>query len=142
VTMPFQVFSAKAGTSVWQSRPLDLIQGTFAVYNAAMNASTLNLTPAKGALRAYAYAEAFLTSSSSTALSVQGKLIGSLSARPRAKGQCAAEGGSCIVGVQNLGDDIKVSFKDSPPVIISLYSAPARHRPLLSRIARSRATLG
>ena len=132
VTMPFQVFSAKAGTSVWQSRPLDLIQGTFAVYNAAMNASTLNLTPAKGALRAYAYAEAFLTSSSSTALSVQGKLIGSLSARPRAKGQCAAEGGSCIVGVQNLGDDIEVSFKDSPPVIISLYSAagPASATPL------------
>ena len=56
-------------------RPLDLIQGTFAVYNAAMNASTLNLTPAEGALRAYAYAEAFLTSSSSTAPAAQGSSL-------------------------------------------------------------------
>ena len=123
VTMPFQVFSAKAGTSVWQSQPLDLVQGTFAVYNAAMNAGTLNLTPAEGAERAYAYAEAWLTSNSSTALSVHGKLFGSLSAKPSLSGQCAAEGGNCIVGVQNLGDDIEVSFKDSPPILISLYSS-------------------
>src|SRR5208283_1012787 len=34
VTMPFQIFSAKPGTSVWQQEPMGLDQGILTAYNA------------------------------------------------------------------------------------------------------------
>ena len=60
VTMPFQVLSSKKGTSLWQQEPLALDQGILAVYNAAINATALNLTTAEAGQRAYAFAQAWL----------------------------------------------------------------------------------
>ncbi len=59
VTMPFQIFSEKPGTSLWQQEPLAIDQGMFAVYNAATNTAQ-SMTATQAGDEAYAYAQAWL----------------------------------------------------------------------------------
>lgn len=115
VTMPFQVLSSKKGTSTWQRQTLDLDQGIFAVYNAAANTGTLNLTASQAAQRADDYARAWLASGS--ARGPHRRAFGAPA------GQCTEQGDYCIVGTENLGDSIEIDYKNAPPVVIDLYSA-------------------
>lgn len=129
-TMPFLVFSSGHGTSLWNRKVLNLGDGIQAIYNAAMNASTLSLTPAEGAQRALAFAQAWLTV----------PLIGDPKAaggrlRPGGKapeGKCTEEGDNCITAVRSLGDDILISYSDADPTLVTLYSSvPARAKTTL-----------
>ena len=114
VTMPFQVLSAKKGTSNWQRQPLDLDQGTFAIYNAATNSGSLNLTAAEAAGKAYEFAQAWLAAG--------GRQVSHL--RPfGTPSECTETGDYCIVGTENLGDSIEIFYKNAPPLLIDLYAA-------------------
>lgn len=56
VTMPFQVFAGKPGTSDWTRVPLSVETGLFAVYDAALADDSLAMAPAQAADRARTYA--------------------------------------------------------------------------------------
>jgi hypothetical protein len=114
VTMPFQVLSSKKGTSTWQRQPLDLDQGVFAIYNAAANTSTLNLTAAQAAAKAYDFAQAWLAAGRPKSSHLRS--FGTPS-------ECAEGGDYCIVGTENLGDSIEIFYKNAPPLLIDLYAA-------------------
>ena len=122
VTMPFQVLSAKKGTSLWQRQSLTLDQGVFAVYNAAVNTSA-DLTPAQAAGAADAYARAWLSAAPPDGAGAQAKLGAGRRAAGTPTGQCTEQGDYCIVGTQNLGDDLEIFYKSAPPVLIDLYSS-------------------
>jgi hypothetical protein len=45
-------------------------------------------------------------------------------------GQCTEEGEDCITGVQDLGNDIQISYSDQPPVVVTLWSfSPSPNAP-------------
>ena len=128
VTMPFQVASAKTGTSLWKQEPLALDAGVFAIFNAEGNNASGNPTLEEASGFAYAYAQAWVAAGSTgaTALSRRAK---ARDGRPRlvtgssgGPGACSAGGGDCITSVENLDTDLRISFKDGPPVNINLYS--------------------
>jgi hypothetical protein len=120
VTMPFKVFSSGAGTSLWDRESMDLAPGIQAVYNAATNASTLNLTPDEAADRSLAYAQAWLSAPAETFGARQaGRLLPAL---PEPRGQCTEDGDNCITKVRRAGDDIIIRYSDAPPSFVSLYS--------------------
>jgi hypothetical protein len=138
VKMPFQIFSAKPGSSLWQRQPLAIDEGIYGIFDAAMNAAGLNLTTDEAAAQAYAYAQAWVGASSAT--SSQQGLTASLT--PRAEGTLAvtrspsarlagrhlraADSSTSlgITGVESLGDDIGILYKDAPPLLVNLYAWP------------------
>jgi len=120
VTMPFMVFSSGHGTSLWDRKDLDLGAGMQAIYNAAMNASNLSLTPAEGAQRAMAFAQAWLAAPPIGDPPVtDGRLRPGLKAP---EGKCTEEGDNCITSVRSLGDDVLISYSDADPTLVMLYS--------------------
>ena len=121
VTMPFQVLSAKSGTSLWEQQSLALDQGVFAVYNAAVNTGA-GLTAAQGALTADAYARAWLSAAAPVGAGAQVRRLSGRQAAGQPTGQCTEQGNYCIVSTQNLGDDLEIFYKNAPPVLIDLYS--------------------
>ena len=132
VTMPFQVFSPKLGSSVWQQEPISLDQGLYAVINAASNEPNGSLSQSQEDEMAYAYAQAWVAAGSAVSPALRTNVLrahsvraaaGRLSAQvapPPLTGQCSSEGTYCITGVQNLGNDIQINYKDSPPVVLNL----------------------
>ena len=118
VTMPFQIFSEKPGTSLWQQEPLAIDQGMFAVYNAATNTAQ-NFTAAQAGDEAYAYAQAWLAAEDSGGTSAHAKL----STRMRPASSRVPCGNYCITNVVNLGDDIQINYRHAPSVLVDLYSA-------------------
>ena len=151
VTLPFQVFSQSKGSSLWKEQPLPLDQGIYASFNAALDASGTSLTPEQATAQAYAYAQAWVAASPASALASPQRMAGpsveitgdrdgtgvhstsvrSLSPRLQAsEGQCTSEGTNCITAVQNLGDEIMVSYLDARHC--SLSSTPRRRRSRLS----------
>ena len=138
VKMPFQIFSAKPGTSMWQQQPLAIDQGIYGVFDAAVNAAGLDLTTEEAAAQAYAYAQAWVGAgsvahsqqvlSASSMPQAHGTLAGARSPSVRLSGrhlQAAASPPSLgITGVESLGDDIGILYKDAPPLLVNLYSWP------------------
>jgi hypothetical protein len=133
VTMPFQVFSPKPGSSLWQQEPMSLDQGLYAIINAASNEPNGSLSQAQEDQMAYAYAQAWVAAGSVVSPALRTNAFGTHSVRapasrlsaqatpPPTTGQCSSEGTYCITGVQNLGNDIQINYKDSPPVVINLF---------------------
>ena len=66
VTMPFQVASAKTGTSLWKQEPLALDAGVFAIFNAEGNNASGNPPLEQASGFAYAYAEAWVAAGSTS----------------------------------------------------------------------------
>jgi hypothetical protein len=132
VKMPFKVFSSGKGTSLWDRETPDLETGIMAVYNAAMNPSTSSVSPTQATNQAFAYAQAWLGSPSPGQLVAYttGARRGLQPALHARVGQCTEEGGDCITGVQDLGTDIQISYSDSPPVVVTLWSfSPSPNAP-------------
>ena len=127
VTMPFQVLSSKKGTSLWQQEPLALDQGILAVYNAAVNATALNLTTAEAGQRAYEFAQAWLAAGPRGGSRAGDRLPAQLRPAGSPPGPvpslCTGQGTYCITSVVDLGDDIEVNYTDQPSVLIELYSS-------------------
>jgi hypothetical protein len=119
VTMPFQIFSAKPGTSQWQQQPMGIDQGILTTYNAATNIAR-TVSPAQAAGEAYAYAQAWVASENSggtnDAAEVPARFLPAHSSR-------APCGNYCIASVTSLGDDIKITYKNGQSVLVSLYNA-------------------
>jgi hypothetical protein len=115
VTMPFQVFSSKQGTSVWQQKALSIDEGAQAVFNAADNPASGASPTEQAAGPAYAYAEAWAAASplpTAAAQKTQAPLVGA----------CAPDGSNCIAKVQDLGEDIQITYNDGTSVLVQLYS--------------------
>src|SRR5581483_1307088 len=116
VTMPFQVFSTKAGTSVWDEKPLDLVSGTFAVYNAAYSSEVGSPTAQSAGAAAQAYAQAWMSGSGpgahASAPEVGSRGPGVLAGTPSV---CDASGNNCVEDVVPLGTDIVVLLIQRPP---------------------------
>ncbi|MFZ2056482.1 MAG: hypothetical protein WAV54_03620 [Acidimicrobiales bacterium] len=149
VKMPFQIFSAKTGSSLWKRQPLAIDEGIYAVFNAEGNASTRNPTLEQAAGDAYAYAEAWMAAGSASASAVAPDqatraedphvLTQSSKGSAPSSGGCSSGGANCIARVETLGDDIKVTYKDGASVVLDLYSwdpygrsAPLQDSPLAS----------
>ena len=117
--MPFQIFSAKPGTSQWQQQPMGIDQGILTTYNAAANIAQ-TASPAQAAGQAYAYAQAWVASENSggtnDAAEVPARFLPAHSSRV----PC---GNYCIASVTSLGDDIKITYKNGQSVLVSLYNA-------------------
>ena len=138
VKMPFQIFSAKPGSSLWQQQPLAIDQGIYGVFDAAMNAAGLNLTTDQAAAQAYAYAQAWVGAGSSahsqqvlsdsSMSQAHNTLAGARSQSVRLSGLHLRAADSPpslgITGVVSLGDDIEILYKDGPPLLVELYSIP------------------
>lgn len=138
VKMPFQIFSAKPGSSLWQQQPLAIDEGIYGVFDAAMNAAGPNLTTDQAAAQAYAYAQAWVGAgsaahsrqvlSASLMSQAHGTLAGARSPAVRLSGrhlQAADSPPSLgITGVVSLGDDIEILYKDGPPLLVELYAMP------------------
>jgi hypothetical protein len=138
VKMPFQIFSPKPGSSLWQQEPLAIDEGIYGVFDAAMNAAGLNLTTEEAAAQAYAYAQAWVGAgsaahsqqvpSASSMSQVHNTLAGARSPSVRLSGrhlQAADSPPSLgITGVVSLGDDIEILYKDGPPLLVELYAMP------------------
>ena len=127
VTMPFQVASTKAGTSLWKQEPLALDTGVFAIFNAEGNNASGNPTLEQASEYAYAYAEAWVAAGSDSAPAFVRPAVRAGGPRIVTKssqgpGACSAGGANCITSVQDLDTDLKISFKDGPPVAINLFS--------------------
>jgi hypothetical protein len=119
VTMPFQIFSAKPGTSQWQQQPMGLDQGILTAYNAATNIAQ-TVSPAQAAAQAYAYAQAWVASESSGATGDAAEVPARFLPAHSSRAPC---GNYCIASVTSLGDDIKITYKNGQSVLVSLYNA-------------------
>jgi hypothetical protein len=142
VKMPFQIFSPKPGSSLWQQEPLAIDEGIYGVFDAAMNAAGLNLTTEEAAAQAYAYAQAWVGAgsaahsqqvpSASSMSQVHNTLASARSPSVRLSGrhlQAADSPPSLgITGVVSLGNDIEILYKDGPPMLVDLYTW-AGHEP-------------
>lgn len=120
VTMPFQIFSSKAGTSVWQQQPMPVDQGIQATYNAATNTDQ-TVSVEQAADQAYAYAQAYVSAQylgSSTLGAALADRRGDLGPAHSSRVPC---GNFCIASVVNLGDDIQVNYKNGQSIVVSLY---------------------
>ncbi len=138
VKMPFQIFSAKPGSSLWQQQPLAIDEGIYGVFDAAMNAAGPNLTTDQAAAQAYAYAQAWVGAgsaahsqqvlSASLMSQAHGTLAGARSPAVRLSGRHLQAADSPpsrgITGVVSLGDDIEILYKDGPPLLVELYAMP------------------
>ncbi|MGP8065387.1 MAG: hypothetical protein ACLP81_03290 [Acidimicrobiales bacterium] len=128
VTMPFQVLSAKPGTSLWKQEPLSFEQGVYAIFNAADNVSTGNPTPQGAAGPASDYAEAWVAASSTNVgvSALERSASGGPDRHPArsSPGPCTSEGGGCIKSVVPLGTDIQVYYTDGSRMLLSLYTWP------------------
>jgi hypothetical protein len=138
VKMPFQIFSAKPGSSLWLQQPLAIDEGIYGVFDAAMNGAGLNLTTEEAAAQAYAYAQAWVGAGSAA----HSQQVLSASSMPQAHGTLAAARSPSmrlsgrhlraadsppslgITGVVSLGDDIEILYKDAPPLLVDLYAWP------------------
>ena len=127
VTMPFQVASAKTGTSLWKQEPLALDAGVFAIFNAEGNNASGNPTMEQASDFAYAYAEAWVAAGSVSVPAFGRPAVRAgaprlLTKSAQGPGACGAGGANCITSVEDLDTDLRISFKDGPPVVINLYS--------------------
>lgn len=127
-TMPFQVASAKPGTSLWKQAPLALDEGVFAIFNAEGNNASGSPSLEQASSFAYAYAQAWMAAKSVAApafmprANARGGMLRLLSQPSAGPGPCSQGGANCITSVENLGTDIRIAFKDGPPVTINLYT--------------------
>ena len=149
VKMPFQIFSAKPGSSLWQQQPLAIDEGIYGIFDAAMNAAGLNLTTEEAAAQAYAYAQAWVGAGSPTSSQ---QVLGA-SSMSQGRGTLAAARSPSvrlserhlqaadsppslgITGVESLGADIEILYKDGPPLLVELYAwpkSPAGNVPLVN----------
>ena len=119
VTMPFQIFSAKPGTSVWQQQPMGLDQGILTAYNAATNIAQ-TVSPAQAADQAYAYARDWVAADNSGGTSDAAEVPARFLPAHSSRVPC---GNYCIASVTSLGDDIKITYKNGQSVLVSLYDA-------------------
>ncbi|MGO9150583.1 MAG: hypothetical protein ACLP1E_03875 [Acidimicrobiales bacterium] len=138
VKMPFQIFSAKPGSSLWLQQPLAIDQGIYGVFDAAMNATGLNLTTEGAAAQAYAYAQAWVGAgssahsqqvlSTSSMSQAHGTLAGARAPLVHLSGRHlrapASPPSLGITGVVSLGDDIEILYKDGPPLLVELCAWP------------------
>jgi hypothetical protein len=119
VTMPFQIFSAKPGTSQWQQQPMGIDQGILTTYNAATNIAQ-TVSPAQAAGEAYAYAQAWVASENSGGTNDTAEVPARFLPAHSSRAPC---GNYCIASVTSLGDDIKITYKNGQSVLVSLYNA-------------------
>ncbi|HTV12206.1 MAG TPA: hypothetical protein VME20_10130 [Acidimicrobiales bacterium] len=122
VTMPFQIFSSRPGTSQWQAQPMGLDQGILSIYNAQMNTGATT-TNAQAANQAYVYARAWVAESRGGATASRERPAGAPAAFGRPSSSRLPCGNYCITSVASLGDDIQVNYQRAPSVIVSLYNA-------------------
>jgi len=119
VTMPFQIFSSKPGTSVWQQEPMGLDQGILTAYNAASNIAQ-TVSPAQAAGQAYAYAQAWVTAENPGGTGDAAELPARFLPAHSSRVPC---GNYCIASITSLGDDIQITYKNGQSVLVSLYNA-------------------
>ena len=131
VKMPFQVGSAKPGYSLWTRESLAIDRGVYAIFHAAGNSSAGNPTLEQAATAAYDYAQAWVAagSSSPSAFAPSPAQLArapmartAASTAPGSPSPCSADGANCIASVENLGDDIKVTYKSGHSMDLSLYA--------------------
>lgn len=124
VKMPFQVFSSKPGSSLWQGQPLGLVDGTFAVYNAADNSSVGTPTPQGAAAEADSFARAWTAAETASAtLTRAARQAGPLPSAS-APSNCDGSGDNCVASVTSEGDDIQVTYKNGSSLLLNLFSWP------------------
>ena len=122
-TMPFQVFSSRAGTSLWQEQPLGIDQGILATYNAATSTDPAAPGPA-AASEAFSYAQAWTTLEGARSIGAgHEQPARGASLRPEASGATCGE--YCIASVEDLGDDILINYEGAPGALVSLYNSRA-----------------
>jgi len=119
VTMPFQIFSSKPGTSLWQQQAMGLDQGVIAAYNASTNLAQ-TVPPAQGAAAAFSYAQAWLAAQGSGGAVPVGAPHAGTRRPASSRYPC---GNFCVASVTSLGDDILIKYRNGQSVVVSLYDA-------------------